>query len=697
MKRLGSATLIVLVLALILPAHPVPEAAEGKSPGWLKDASKKMEKELVQKYGEVQRERVHRGLQQVASVWYQEDGDRVAFESFVQGNFAGDEETLDTIFNRFQTLLEALDGHMNEIVLAFRRQTDLDIGPILPFDEVFAGFAPGAHLGDDMFDNKLAFIVLLNFPVTTLEQKLENGPTWSRRQWAETRLAGRFADRIPAEVNQAIALASAESDQYIAGYNIWMHHLLDDDGNRLFPAKMRLLSHWNLRDEIKAQYGIADGGIERQRMIQQVMERIVTQTIPAIVVDNPHVDWNPYRNTVAAATVTDGPTPPPDGLKVAKDPEPDTRYEVLLNTFLAVKQLDPYSPNAPTWIERRFNMDREIPEERVEAMFDQVLTSPLLGRVGELIATRLGRDLEPFDIWYNGFRPGGAHSQAELDEITRKRYPDADAYRKDMPNLLEQLDFSAERAADLTDNILVEPARGSGHAWGAQMSSAKSHLRTRVGADGMDYKGFNIAVHEMGHNVEQTLSLNEIDFWLLNGVPNTAFTEALAFVFQERDLDLLGLSQPDPQSESMQVLESYWGTCEIAAVALVDMAVWQWMYDHPNATPEDLKKATLDISKKIWNKYYAPVFNKKDVVLLGVYSHMIHSFLYLPDYPIGGMIALQINEQIQKAGAIGPEFERMVQVGNVAPDIWMINATGKPVGPEALLEAAGRALADLGG
>ncbi len=57
----------------------------------------------------------------------------------------------------------------------------------------------------------------------------------------------------------------------------------------------------------------------------------------------------------------------------------------------------------------------------------------------------------------------------------------------------------------------------------------------------MDYKGFNIAVHELGHNVEQTFSLYEVDSTLLQGVPNTAFTEALAFVFQARDLEVLGL------------------------------------------------------------------------------------------------------------------------------------------------------------
>jgi hypothetical protein len=80
---------------------------------------------------------------------------------------------------------------------------------------------------------------------------------------------------------------------------------------------------------------------------------------------------------------------------------------------------------------------------------------------------------------------------------------------------------------------------------------------------------------------------------------------------------------------------------------------------------------------------------------------MIDSFLYLPDYPIGHMIAFQIEEQMRKSGAqsgikrVGPEFERMAKFGSLAPDLWMKNATGQPVGPEALLEAVQRALQEV--
>jgi hypothetical protein len=122
------------------------------------------------------------------------------------------------------------------------------------------------------------------------------------------------------------------------------------------------------------------------------------------------------------------------------------------------------------------------------------------------------------------------------------------------------------------------------------------------------------------------------------------------------------------------------------------MAVWHWMYEHPGAGAAELKDAVIRIAQDTWNTYYAPVFGTKNVILLGVYSHMIDSFLYLPDYPIGSLIANQIEAQMDKAGAIGPEFERMATFGRVAPDLWMMHATGSPVGAEALLGAAEKAL-----
>jgi hypothetical protein len=693
MRFLLSIVCLLVFSVSISPREiPMPTAIDEQTVPWMKASQKKLENELVAKYGEAQRARLQRGLQQVAEFWRASDGDEATFESFVRDNFPGDQVTLDVMFARIQRLLEQLYGHMHEINREFRQQGDLDAGPILPFDEVFAAYEPGAHITDDFFNNKLAFVVLLNFPLTTLQERLTQGQNWNRRQWAEVRLAQTFSKRIPASVNLQVAKAAAESDAYIAQYNIWMYHLVDQNGQRLFPPKLRLLSHWNLRDEIKADYADTQHGLTKQQAIQLVMERIISQTIPDIVIDNPNVDWNPWINEVKPAAQKDSDAPAPAGKAISNAPEPSTRYANLLKTYQASRLVDPYSPTAPTLIARRFDEDREIPEERVRAMLVQVLTSPLVPKVAKLIEARLGRPLQPFDIWYDGFRARGTYTEAQLDAIVAKKYPTAAAYKNDIANILMKLGFPPEKAQYLADNIVVDPARGSGHAMGAAMRGEKAHLRTRVESTGMNYKGFNIAVHEMGHNVEQTFSLNEVDYTLLQGVPNTAFTEALAMVLQGHDLEVLGLSAPDARSEALRTLNDFWNTYEISGVALVDMGVWHWMYDHPNTTPPQLRDATVQIAKDIWDQYYAPVFGKKDVTLLAVYSHMIDSFLYLPDYPIGHLIAFQIEEQMKKSGAIGPEFERMAKMGTVTPDLWMINATGKPVGADALLTATAKAL-----
>jgi hypothetical protein len=679
----------VLILAL---ATYTRATAQDASQTWMKDSQARLVQELVAKHGEAQQKRLMQGMKQVSEFWRAEDGNATAFEEFVRTNFAGDQTTLDVMFNRFQYLLEQLNGHMAEIGREFRQQSDLDMGPIYPYDEVFAGYAPAAHITDDFFKNKLAFVVLLNFPITTLEQRLAEGDKWSRRQWAESRLVQRFSKRVPAEVNLALSEATAVAEQYISEYNIYMHHLVDAKGERLFPPKLRLLSHWNLRDELKANYANKTNGLAKQRMIQKVMERIVTQTIPAVVVNNPNVDWNPVTNDVKPTTVKDVEMPEKVSMPVTNAAEPDTRYAVLLKTFLASRKLDPYSPTAPTLIARRFDEDREIPEARVKQMLEAALSSQHVARVARIIEQRLGRPLEAFDIWYNGFRPRGQYSEQQLNDIVSKKYPTADAFKADIPAMLMKIGFTGERADYISRNIVVDPARGSGHALGAEMRSAKVHLRTRVDKGGMNYKGYNIAVHEMGHNVEQTLSLNDIDHYFLNGVPNTAFTEAIAYVFQTRDLELLGLASPESKDEALNTLNDFWQLYEIAGVSLVDMGIWHWMYDHPMATPAELKDAVVRIAKEVWNKYYAPVFKVKDSELLAIYSHIIHSFLYLPDYAIAHLISHQIEEYVNGKQSIGAEVERMVKIGRIAPDLWMKNATGSPLGAEGMLAATARAL-----
>ena len=100
---------------------------------------------------------------------------------------------------------------------------------------------------------------------------------------------------------------------------------------------MRLLSHWNLRDEIKADYADAKTGLAKQRAIAQVMERIVTQTIPTAVVDNPQrrLESVHERGHGRRRQGLDEATPPAEAR--ATRAEPDTRYAMLLAIFQAAR------------------------------------------------------------------------------------------------------------------------------------------------------------------------------------------------------------------------------------------------------------------------------------------------------------------------------------------------------------------------
>jgi hypothetical protein len=644
----------------------------------------RIERELIAAHGEAQTERVRRGLAQVRERWRADDGDAAAFEAFVEANFLTDPAALDDTARHLEYALEMIDGHTLEIEREASRYQELDIGPIRPVDELLATYSPSSHLTEDLFKTRVAFAVLLNFPVTTLEQRLADGGTWSREQWALARLTDRFEHRVPAEVSQEIERVGAAAERYIDGYNIRMDRLAPGGEPAGFRDGLSLISHWGLRDELRGLYAQPDG-LARQRAISRVMERIIAQEIPAEVIDSDAFEWDPLANRVRKAGGGG------DWREAAR--EPDTRYQNLLAVFRARAKADPYFPSLPTHIDRSFTLEREIPEARMRELLESVLLSKTAAQVGREIQKRLGRPLEPFDLWYDGFRPGSAVDNAALDRVTRERYPDAEAFQRDLPRILEQLGFTAERARFLADHIVVDPARGAGHAIGAQRRDDRAHLRTRIGPEGMEYQGFNIATHELGHNVEQVFSMSAVDHTLLEGVPNTGFTEAFAFLFQARDLELLGQQPPaDAEAQRLRALDRFWTTFEIAGVAILDMEIWHWMYAHPEATPAETREAVLAMARDVWNRYYAPVYGVRDSTLLAIYSHIIAYGLYTPDYPLGFLITAQVEDYVRERN-LAVEMERMCRLGQLAPDVWMQQAVGAPISSAAVVDAAGAALA----
>ena len=617
-----------------------------------------------------------RGEQQVRALWTPADGTQEELEQFIADHTCKTDSERVALFESLSRAFENLFQSADMLTVELLRPTQLTNAaePQTP-DWILSGYSPLAHFSDDMFANKLAFVTILNFPHYTLEEKNTLGKHWSRQEWAFARMGDVFTTRVPAEVNTRMAQANANAENYIADYNIYMGNLRTEDDRQLWPEDKILLSHWNLRDELKALYG-AEGGQEKQEMIYQVMQRIVNQTIPQAAINGKDFVWKPYSDN--------------------SESEPYTRYDRILEIAQAYFAADPYCPTAPTGIIRNFEEGVEIPAAELDSLFRALVGSPQVQQVAAVIRERLGRDLRPYDIWYDGFKARAALDEDALSAQTRDLYPDANAFAADMWRLLTSMGFYSEDARAIAHHIVVEPARGSGHAWPCLGRKEDARLRTRIPASGMDYKGYNIAVHEFGHCVEQVLDMYYIDYYMLSGVPNTAYTEASAFLWQQRDLQLLpGAKITNHQSSISNdaVLDQFWSMYEIMGVSLVDMRMWRWIYEHPKATAKELCEATQAIAKEVWNAYYEPVLGEHDCILLAVYSHMVNAPMYLPNYPLGHIVQYQLEEHLAQCKTqkdFAYEYMRIYRLGRLTPKEWLIQAVGEAPTIEPILRAVDR-------
>ena len=638
--------------------------------------------------------KVARGAEQVAALWNESDGTEADYLALVSQSYAASGEAKAELYNRMAFILEQCGQSADMLNNTLQEPTTLlGKGEPTQVDWIISGYSPMAHFAEDMFANKIAHICVLNFPHYTLEEKNALGKNWSRQEWAYARMGDVFTNRVPGSIMASYAQALSEAENYIAGYNIMMHCLRNEQGEQLWQEPMALLSHWNLRDELKSNYAAVPHAHEKQEMIYQVMLRIIRQEIPACVVNNEEFVWYPQTNRLEKKG---------ESLKIER--EPDTRYQQIINIFHAAQQIDAHRSDAPSHVLRTFNEDLEIPIEEIEALFIQLIESDEIKQVAQIIRERLGRELRPYDIWYDGFKSRSNISEDLLTNQTQKRYPNTKAFEQDMPRMLQDLGFTKDKAHSIAAHIVVEAARGSGHARPCVGREQPARLRTRVGNKGMDYKGYNIAVHEFGHNVEEVISLYDIDYYTLAGIPNTGFTEASAFLFQERDLEILnyelGIKNCANEDHSKLLIQNstfdmIWGMYEIMGVSLVDMRMWQWLYANPKATAADLREAVVQIASEVWNQYYAPVLGEKDSPLLGIYSHMVGYALYLPAYPIGNLVQYQLEEHLaecRSADEWAKEYTRIYQQGRLTPDAWMRGAVGEAMSVEPILKAVREAL-----
>ena len=624
-------------------------------------------------------DRMIRCINQIVEAWTEEDGTSEELKNFCFTYYVEDEEKINSLLKKAEHNFDVIDGYMLEMYRNILEPVHLDTGKLEQSDSLFAEFNPMTHLTEDFFASKIAFLILLNFPVYTLEEKDSLGAKWSNFEWTKARLADRFSERIPPKVLMASSLPMSKAGVYISDYNICMDHIIVDGKVGIFPKGMKLISHWGLRDELKGLYR-EPNSIRKREIIEQILKRIVHGEIPECVINNEEYDWDPVNNEVFK-----------NGEKVDFKQEGSRRYEYLRQIFLADKNLDSFVPKCPNAIDRNFEFSVEISEDRVRKMLISILESDVIKDIAKIVEKKLGRPLRAFDIWYPGFKDASNLNDDELNKIIEEKYGNREGFQQKIPEILRAFGFANYKADYLASKITVDPSRGAGHAMGAGGKHFNSHLRTRFDSKKMNYISYNVAIHELGHCVEQVFSLNNAPSTLMSGVPNTAFTEGFAFVFQGRDQEVLGVGGSKEKSDAMHRIHGFWHCFELCGVSLVCVDTWHFMYDHPDATAEEIKDFVVKISKEYWNKWFAPIFNEKDSILLGVYSHMIEYGLYLPNYPLGEIIRSQIESYLENK-SLAEEMERLCSQGKLTPDIWLLRGTGNNISTDFIIKYAKQAV-----
>jgi len=424
--------------------------------------------------------------------------------------------------------------------------------------------------------------------------------------------------------------------------------------------------------------------LERQELISTIVMHIIYQTIPQCMIGETEFFWEPVANRVFTKEGD-------QYIEADFTPEGDRRYQVLHHSMTSKMRKDVMYAEGSTYLTRTFE-NRQLSEEKIVALLESVVGAPEKEVVARMIEEGLGRKIEPFDIWYSGFQGHSNMSMDELDATIREKYPTPLAFQEDIPQILRRIGFPDDQADFLGTHVIVDPVPSGGHANGPQMKGENAHLRTRFEPYGLNYKGYRIGMHEIGHTIEQNVSMYMSDYYFLKGIPSSPFTEAMADLIAYRDMVGLGLSpEYGVEEKELNAISTFWFVCEMGAEALHEIQVWHWLYDHPDATVDELKKATIDLAIEIWNEYFAEIFGVEDIPIFAIYNHFISGALYLHSYPLGNIVLMQLEEYFEGRD-FATEMIRMCSIGKLTPDLWMIQATGKPLSSEPLLKSMRKAL-----
>ena len=627
---------------------------------------------LVDKHGESCRERAEAGIARVTGRWADEDGTAADRHAFCIKHFV-DLDRLPALLHRLEIAMEQIGGHLYEMHRTLRRWSDLRGEKMEEIDDVLAMFDPAPDLSDQFYRQKLAFVALLNLDRPTLPEMLEHGEHWDAAQWAAVRICKSFGPRIPVEVADLARELGHKADTFVSGFHVPVGTLVTESGDRPFAADRKLLAHWLIREELRGSYADEDG-LPRQRSLMWVMRRHIDGTIPTSVMAGKDTgDWNPIDNTIGGVEASDV-----HGLE---------RYERWIDMFHVAQAYDKHYPDHPTAIARKFDLAREIPEEKVEQLLLDLLEAPSRPALMSLVQDRLGRPLEPHDIYFDQVAP--SKPIGELNAMVREQFGDHRGLQLALPQILRGLGFPGGDANFLGKRVQVEIAQGSGHAMRPYLPEYNAWLRTNSLDTELGWDGFDTAMHELGHNLEQLCSTHYVPRPALRGVPNTACTEAFAFLYQALAPRVLGLEE-DAGTADCTTVETMLEACQIAGPALLELHVWRWLYKNPKADAESLRSQVLTIADELWTAHFREYFGPDPYATLAAYQHMVGYPLYLADYALGHTISHQVRQFVGKRD-LSTETHRICAIGRVTPEAWMQQAVGCGIDAKLLGRDAGKA------
>jgi hypothetical protein len=644
---------------------------------------------LVQAHGETARARAAAGVPRAAALWRDTDGDGASFTAFCLKHFVHDGAERTRLMLRLETALEQVSGHLYEMRRSLRRWSDLRGDEFPSVDDLLATFDPAPDLSEQLYRQKVAFVALLNLDRPTLARMLSEGDGWSIDQWAEARIAQSFGPRIPAELADRARATGHRCQQWVSTFHVPVGGMVDAQGKRWFETDRKLIAHWLVREEIKAGYNDPEG-LQKQRALSWVMARHIDGTIPAAVMKGVGADWDPQSNMLAGNPVcATGPCGGATGQTVGL-----ARYEHWIEQFRLAQAYDAHHPEHPTAIARKFDLAREIPETDVERLLVELLEHPVRAQLASMLRERLGRALEPFDIYFDDISE--ARPAEEMNAAVTRLFPDEGAFERALPQVLRGLGWPDDEADFLGSHIKVEIAKGAGHAMRPMLTQYGAWLRTNRLKECLGWDGFDTAMHELGHNLEQLCSTYYAPRPALRNVPNTACTEAFAFLYQGLAKKVLGIEPEGGEQRQFAIdsVQTMLAACQIAGPSLLELHAWRWLYANPGADAAALRAEVLAIADRLWTRFYERDFGPDPYRILAAYQHMIAHPLYLADYTLGHIMSHQIRS-FMRGKDVAAQTRRITSLGRFTPDLWMRKATGSPISARALAEDCATALKSL--